>query len=248
MRGFQLLGAALVAVFAFGVLAAAASAAPTFLLAEWLLNGHPVVSELLVEISGELLLEDTKVPIIGKSMILCDGIGVGWVGPNSLGWGSELLSLAGVVISNVDLSGTSLDCTAQTGCETNTAVLVWPFGSEKEAVLDLMEETGQEPLFVVLGFGNIGWHITECLVFGVPQEDLCVAEPPVAGAASAVAQLTLEGTTLLASISRSLAELAELKLATCTQGGTGSGVVEGSAPVTLDAAEELTASSDELVA
>jgi hypothetical protein len=247
MRKFQLLGAALVAVFSFGVLASSASAVNTFLLAEWLLNGHPVVSELLVEISGELLLEDNKAPLIGKSMVLCSGLFDGWVGPHSLDWISEVLTLGGVAVSNVDLSGTSLDCTAQTGCETNTTVLVWPFGFPKETEVELLEGDTPTPIFIVLIFGNIGYHITECLVFGVPQEDLCVSEG-AAGVNTAAAELSLSGTTLVGTFSTAITELAGLALAKCTASGTNSGVVEGSGSFIPDAAEELTASSDELVA
>jgi hypothetical protein len=247
MRKFQLLGAALVAMFSFGVLASSASAVNTFLLAEWLVGGHPVVSELLVEISGELLLEDTKVPLIGKAMILCSGLFDGWVGPHSLDWISEILTLSGVAVSNVDLSGASLDCTPQTGCESNTPGLVWFFGLPKETEVELLEGDTPTPIFIDLIFGNFGFHYTECLVLGVPQEDLCVTEA-AAGETSAVVQLTLEGTTLLSSFSKEVTELVGVKLITCTVGGANSGVIEGSGVFIPDTAEELTASSDELVA
>jgi hypothetical protein len=251
MRKFQLLGAALVAVFSFGVLASSASAVNTFLLAEWLVGGHPVVSELLVEILGELLLEDNKVPVIGKSMVLCDGLFDGWVGPHSLDWISEVLDLENHAISNVDLSGLSLDCTPQTGCEANTLVLVWPFGLPKETEVELLEGDTPTPIFIVLIFGSIGYHITNCLVLGVPQEDLCVAEPNVnQGNSSAAAQLTLEGTTLLGMFSPAITALVGLENATCTTGGVNSGIVENPVGATFipDTAEELTASSDELSA
>ena len=58
MRKIQVLGVALLALFAFGALTAvSASAANTYLLAEWLLNGVAIgASETnLVEIDGTLL-------------------------------------------------------------------------------------------------------------------------------------------------------------------------------------------------
>jgi len=70
MRKIQLLGVAALALFAFGAFTAvSANAANTYLLALWLFNGANVETELLVEISGELLLEDTKA-ILGTAAMV----------------------------------------------------------------------------------------------------------------------------------------------------------------------------------
>ena len=118
MRKVQLLGLVLLALFAFGVFTASAMA--TTLLDEWLVGGAAVTTELLVEVEDELLLEDSKVPIIGKVDILCSVIYDGWIGPNSLDYLSEVLNLSGVALSGTPFIGESIDCTDQTGCETNT--------------------------------------------------------------------------------------------------------------------------------
>src|ERR1700683_4706672 len=122
MRKIRLLGITLLALCAFGALTAV-SASAAFLLAEWLVGGVLVNSELLVEISGELLLEDSKGVLGAPAMALCSLTFTGWIGPNSLGWVSEVLNLEGTIISNTPLTGESLSCAPQTGCEKNTAAL-----------------------------------------------------------------------------------------------------------------------------
>src|ERR1700691_2206326 len=100
MRKIQVLGVALLALFAFGALTAvSASATNTYLLAEWLLNGVAIglpANEInLVEIDGELLLEDTKAVLGSPAEVKCMGSLDGWVGLNSLGFTSEVLNTVG---------------------------------------------------------------------------------------------------------------------------------------------------------
>ena len=236
MRRIQLLGAALFALFAFGVLTTAPAMA-TMLLAEWLVNGTAVTTELLIEITGELLLEDSKGALGASAMILCSEIFDGWVGPNSLGWISEILNLSGVAISDTPLSGTALECTGQTACETNTAVLVWIFGLPAETEVLLLEQTGG-PFFDGLILKKFGWYVTDCLVLGISAEDECAA------AGATVTNFTLSGTTLVQSLSTAITELIGGETIPCTVGGTNTGESEGSGTVTLSGGGELTASSE----
>ncbi|MGC2374565.1 MAG: hypothetical protein WA484_11900 [Solirubrobacteraceae bacterium] len=241
MTRFGLVGAVLAVAFVSGVLVPVSASAVSFLLAEWLVNGSPVTSELLTETTGELLLEDSKAPFVGKASVLCSGILDGWIAPNSLGWISELLTLAGVAVSTTVLSGTALECTAQSGCETSTKPKVWFANLGWETEVELMED-GTEAFFVDLilphaGGGNPGWEITECLVLGVSITDECTA-------AESVAELKLEGTTLLEKFSKIFSELAGVKLANCSQGGTESGAIEGEDSVILGGGGELSVSSE----
>jgi hypothetical protein len=216
-----------------------ANPAPTkFLAAEWLVGGVAVTAELATETTGELLFEDTKATT-GKVAILCSGIFDGWVGPSSLGWVSEVLNLSGEAISTTPLTGLALECTAQEGCESSGAPKAWPVNLGWETEVDLMEQGGT--FFDVLtlphsGGGNPGWEF-ECLVIGIAVTDECTASQDVA-------QLTLEGTSLLDKTSAEFDESAEVKLATCSLGGEESGVVEGEGPIVLKAGGELTASSE----
>lgn len=238
-RRLGLLGAVFLAALAFGQVAPAL--AVTFLLAEWLVNGAPVTAELANETTGELLLEDNKAPLVGKTAVLCSGALMGWVGSNSLDWVTEMLTLAGVAVSTTPLTGTALECTSVTGCEAGTKPLVWLVGLGWSTEAELMED-GTENFFVDLflphtGGGNPGWEISECLVFGISQSDECTTP-------EAVSQFVSSGLESLAKFSTAFTELAGAKLATCMQGGAESGVIEGEDSITLNAGGELNMSSN----
>ncbi len=213
---------------------------PTFLLAEWLVGGTAVTTELLTETTSELLLEDTKVPLLGKAALLCSFILDGWVGPSSLDWISEILTLSGVAVSTTALSGTAVTCTNQENCEEP---LVWAVNLGWETELELMEDSGT--FFIDLikphsGGGSPGWEI-ECMksIIGTVTDECTAAE--------AGAELALEGTTLLGNFSAAFTELAGIKLANCTMGGTETGVVEGGGSFAVSGGGELTASSESAV-
>jgi len=239
MRKIQVVSLALVAVFALSALTAASASAVTTLLALWLVGGIEVTSELLVEINGSLLLEDNKVPVIGKAAVLCSGTFDGWIGPNSLDWVSEVLNTAEEPISNTKLVGLALECTAQTGCETNTVVLVWPVGLPYETEVELIEPTSG-PLFAVLFFPTqgtvLGYEISNCLVLSIAMEDECTSE-------KAAAELKLVGTKLFGVFSEASTLLAGEKLALCTQSKAETGIVEGEGEFLLLGGGEVSASS-----
>jgi hypothetical protein len=224
MRKLQLLGMALIAVFAVGVLtAASASAVPTFLLAEWLVNGTAVTSELSVEAVGTILLEDTAAT--GKPDIICSGKLDGTIGEDGLDVISEALTLGGVAVS-APLGAQALEtCTSSSGfCEEP---LVWPIGLPWTTLLELMEQgTPVEKFFVVLVGPSvpgtlIGWYV-QCMK-PLTVEDECTTE-------SAITRLTLDtgGTLLLAGFEEAFTELAGEKLALCSMGGGETGIVETS--------------------
>ncbi|HEY3970080.1 MAG TPA: hypothetical protein VGL79_01665, partial [Solirubrobacteraceae bacterium] len=129
MKKLYFIGLALLAVFAFSSVLVASASAETTLLAEWLFNGAAVTGTLATEISGEILLEDNKAPIIGKSDVSCSGILDGWVDANGLDIVSEVLTLTTKL--PVTLAGAGLLCSAGSGCEAATEVSpieVWPVG------------------------------------------------------------------------------------------------------------------------
>ena len=230
MRKIQVLGVALLALFAFGALTAvSASAVNTYLLAEWLLNGVAIgASETnLVEIDGTLLMEDTKAVLGSPAAIRCTGSFDGWVGPNSLGYISEILSAAEEPISTSPLTGLALTCTSETGCESNTAPLVYPVGLPWESEVELLEQSGEatnlrftDLLSTKASGGKLGWEIENCLVLGTSHEDECTAT-------EAAAELTLAaGPVLLGTFSKAITELTGQSLVTCTGSGGQTGVLE----------------------
>jgi len=215
MRRTHLLGLALLAIFAFSVVATATASAELFLLAQWLFNGGTILSELLVESPGELLLEDNKVPILVKAMVLCSGYLDGFVGPGSADLITELLNLTKEPISKTGLSGVALVCTNQENCPEP---LVWAVNLPWETELELHEDPGPEEDYVVLILGKPGWEV-ECM--GLGQVDTCTAETE--------GGFLLDNTTPTptALFSEEITELMGLKLANCTLGGPETGIVEG---------------------
>ena len=226
---------ALFALLAFGVLTAGSASAVTFLLAEWLVGGIAVATELASTTTGELLLEDTAL----KADVLCSGIFDGWVGPNSLDFISEVLTLAGISQGTM-LSGPGLECVAQTTCAGSPPPLIWAVNLPWESEAELMEDEGKT-FFVDLLFNtsNVGYEL-ECTVLGVKASDECAVS-------MTSAELSLEGATLLLRFSEAFTLLAEAKLATCTFAGGETGVIEDEGAFALTGGGELTASSEGVV-
>jgi hypothetical protein len=239
MRKLKVVGVALVALFAIGVVVASSASAVTFLLAGFLTTGGVSQPEGAISTTGELLLEDNKVPLLGHATILCSGILHGLIlgatEPSHIEILS-VLSLGNVAINTTPLVEEGLLCTNQANCPEP---LVWavhlPWLGELELVVD-----GTEEFFSVLilnsGAGNPGWEVN-CM--GASLTDTCEA-------AEGIAKQTNVAGGVEGEFSEAFTLLAGLPLATCSLGGIGSGVVasEGGAGLTtLDAGGTLTISS-----
>jgi hypothetical protein len=235
MKKSQIVFVALVAMFAFGALTVESASAATFLLALWLAKGVAVTEPLAVEAEGELTLEDVAGPAI-----LCSGMLDGWVGSESLGEISEVLELVThSLISKTQLVEPGLVCTNVKLCEEP---LVWLDNLPWQTEVELVEDAGTFFAVLILphpGGENPGWHIA-CMKNIIGTEDLC-------SFSERVAQLTLEGATLLASFSEAFRELTGAGTVNCTLGGAGTGLVISDTPfgaLRLVNGEELTASSE----
>ena len=230
MRKFHVLGLALVAVCAFGVLSAAGASALTFLLAEWLSSGNPITT-LLSETTGELALTETLDGIAINA--LCSGILDGFIGPNGADEITELLTLAGVAVSLTGLTGTAITCTNSANCGEP---LAWALNLPWLSLLVLMED-GTETFFADLLVsektgGTVAYEV-ECMSLGIA--DTCA----VSEAASKVENITEGVNTEFAD---AFTTLAGLKLANCEIAGTEAGVVEGLGILKSSEATALTAS------
>jgi hypothetical protein len=216
MKKHHVLGLALLAVFAFSaILAVSASAAET-LLAEWLINGASVTTLTSVTTEGKLLLEDEKVPIAGKVSVVCEGILDGSVGANGEDEITEVLNLEG---KKVESEATALSCPLQEACEE--AGKVWPAGLPWHTLLILVEEEIEAKLVVsfkdLIQQSTAGYNVL-CKVFGIAQEDKCVALGNSGGKVS-------NGATDVLLTAETIAPNGN-----CSLGGNGSGkiqVVEG---------------------
>ena len=116
LRKIQILGVALLALFALSTLvSASASAVLTFELALWLVNGADFVGALLVDATGELLFEN----LLNAASFDCSGELEGTVEAESLNlvtavWDLELLN----VIPELGSDGTGVLCTPLNICST----------------------------------------------------------------------------------------------------------------------------------
>lgn len=217
-----MMGVALAALFAFSATVAASASAVEFLLAEWLINGSPVTTTTASKSEGELELVDTKTSV-GEAKLLCSGVLDGTVGPNGEDSITELLSLSGTAISLTALSGTALTCTGDQNCGSPK---VWAVHLPWKTLLELMEDEGAS-FFVDLiesgTGGSPGWY-AECTVI-VKIEDECTG--------TAAVNMTNEAGGVDGLFEDPFNVLAGLKLATCTQGGAETGIVNGLGTTTV---------------
>jgi hypothetical protein len=98
MRNIQILAFTLFAICAFS-----ASAAMSASAGELLLNGAKITGEIPIQVTGEMLFEDMGAS--GIPDLLCSGIAVGHTVTGTLGFGTAVLTLAGVE------TGGTVECT-----------------------------------------------------------------------------------------------------------------------------------------
>jgi hypothetical protein len=219
MRKFYLLGLTLMSVFSFAVITAGSASALETLLADWVVGGVEVTGELLVEVDGEVSLQDLGA--VTAPVILCSGLLDGFLQENGQDLITEVLNLNNGGISLTALSGTALNCTTVSG--TCTEPLVWAVNLPWLTLLELLVippgGAGNEPFVILIssdGAGNPGWYV-ECMGF-LQGEDECTAPEGIA--------LVSNGeTNAEATFNEELRELAGIALATCTLGGAGMGHV-----------------------
>ena len=232
MRKFHVLGFALIAVFAIGVVSAATASALTFLLAEWLEAGGAITATLLAEIPGELSLSEKVLGVILNA--LCSGILVGDIGANGADDITELLNLEGGAISPTGLTGTAISCADTENCGE---ALAWAVNLPWLTQLELMEDEGT-PFFVDLltanGKGNPGYEV-ECMSSGLT--DTCEA-------AEAASKVEVIGTELNSEFTEAFTLLAGLSNPNCQVAGNGAGIVMGLGIIKGDGAGALTVSSE----
>jgi hypothetical protein len=200
MKKFQILGLALVAVFAFSAIAAASA----FAESEWLVGGAPIAAGKTVKVlsEGELKLCDHKGGLfLEEACVKCSGLNQGIVGPNKTDEVQEVTNLAG---TSKDIT----DCTNALNCPTPILVeadnLPWP----TEVYLN---GTEFRDLVGAAGVGKQPGYLVKC--FGI--EDLCEGHTSV----------RLENSGANDVLSTFEAPLTENS--NCTRGGNGEGLATG---------------------
>ena len=233
MKRLNILGIALVAVFAITVVVAATASAVEFLLALWLVGGVNVAANLATDLEGEFLFED-ELTLLGKVFMLCSGILDGTVGPESKDEITKFLTLGTLhtEIPTTVLTEPGWACTDQSGglCPEP---LFWaeklPWDTEAELMID-----GAETFFVDLFLAIAIYYI--CMGNGI--EDLCEFSE------LAVKLTNLAGGVVDNEFSDAFQTLTGLVLGNCTVGGAASVVIEGLGEQLLASGESLTVSSE----
>jgi hypothetical protein len=204
-----------------------------FLLALWLEASIPVSSILPVQGEGELELVSLNGGGLGVvSKVLCSIVEDGWIGPESLDFFSEQLTLSGVAIPKTELTGTALLCTNDQNC---TEPEVWPAKGGWETEAELAEVLGVGSFFVDLRF-NSGWYV-QCLVLGITVSESC-------SAAETAVELTNESNgTVDETFSDAFQQLTGLKLSNCSGGGSETGEANGLL-VVLESGVSISVSSE----
>jgi hypothetical protein len=198
MKKIQIVGLALVAVFAFGALLASAASAEPTLLAEWLILGSPVTVLTLYEKSSGFRIGDTS----NGSSLECSSSTVGSVGPNGEDELTEILSLGGTTVT---LSNPLL-CESNAVCEKSaTDVEVAPEDLPWHLLVFLMESNG-----TFLDEWISGGYSSSCLVLGLRITDECTFTDAVGEVSNVTGGVES-------------AEEALTPLGTCSIGGAGTG-------------------------
>ena len=214
--------------------ASVASAAVTFLLAEFLENTVGIGETILVEGSGELELENTKAPIVGNAAIKCSGILDGDIGVNGAGDVTEALSLSKELVNFTPLEERAELCSNVLNCESSR---VWPVGLPWLGQLELWEEASESG-FVILVVPNAGkvpgWYI-ECTDLGIKASEECTAPE-----SAAEARNVPSGVEVIDS--DAFTTLMELKLGLCSGNKEETAILTGSGVIVTSLAGPLTVS------
>jgi hypothetical protein len=206
MKKIHILGVAVVAMLAFGVVGAVSASAATL---QWLAEGKAIVAALASEAKGELLQETNNGAGLGIHVgYLCSGIFDGTVGPGAEENISGMFTLTGVTVT---LAAPILNCVVDQNC---TEPEVSPVNFPWLGHLELMG-TEAAPLFLDAlesgGQGSPGWEIT-CLILGTTVTEVCTG----GGGANLTNDVA----------EKDVLAIFEDEVFNCSIGGNGTGLVE----------------------
>jgi hypothetical protein len=203
MRKIQIIGLALVAMFAFGAIAASSALAAE----EWVVDNVAAAGPVAVQTTGTVLLTDLNVPALKEAVtVTCQGILDGTVTTAGKDEITEVLNSAGTEKIG-ELGGKALLCNNEAKqCEHSTEVEVFVEKLNWTSQLTLSGtewiDTTSTPAYEVI-----------CLILLIPNVDLCE------GVVAAKLENDAGEMDVLASINAQNA-------ATCTQSGGLTGDIE----------------------
>jgi hypothetical protein len=153
---------------------------------------------------------------VGAATVDCKGAFDGTVGTEGKDEITELLNAAGEKISSTPLTGLGLSCTILSVCETARGATVWPVGLPWKTQLELSGTEVLDNAISEVGPKVLGYEL-ECFVIGTKTIDECTQ---ALGASLIENMLNGAENDLLGIFN-------EVGTGNCTQGGAGSGDLEG---------------------
>jgi hypothetical protein len=160
MKKSEIVWLVLVTAFASSVIATAVASAETTLLAEWLDGGASITALASTETTEILSLNDTS----NGSVVFCELVLEGSVGPNGEGEITELLTTGGVAVTLT----APLLCKRGAVCEESaTDIEASPEGLPFHTLLFLAENGSFLDLIIKASFNMT------CLVLGIKISDEC---------------------------------------------------------------------------
>jgi hypothetical protein len=212
MRKINILGLALVAVFAFGAVAVSAAFAEEAL---WLLNGNDITTAISSEAKGTLWLTDLSAPF-GAVMVVCNGSFDGTVGPGMEDEITAVLNsnkeLVAGTVAGQDLILCGFLAEQHGACKTTPEADVETVGLPWKTLVELNTAgTGFVDL-ITSASGKVGYRVTcKNVLEGETTDECTVAE--------GVSELTNVETGVLGIFK-------EANTGSCTASGSKSGDVE----------------------
>jgi len=160
MKSYRSIGVLLLVAFAVSAILVASASAEEISPAAWLANGEAITSSLAATVTGEVIIEDTKV----GAGVTCSMSIDGTVGAGGEGTITAILSLSG---TEVTLSAPLL-CKSHKSCEEGTDVEVAP---EKLPWTTAVDVSSSGTFLEIISAPT--FYVT-CLVLGFKTSDECV--------------------------------------------------------------------------
>lgn len=202
MLRIRIIGLALVATFAFSAMVAASASALV-----WELNGAKLEASMETTSTGELELEDSKVPLVGATAVKCKGTDKGTVNIEGKDTITEIKATECKPVKG--------------GCESEVtaAAVHLPWDTQLVTVENAKKEKEVRDEIKSSGAGTPGWAVTCKTALG-KKTDTCEGESSVGIDNVTEGEHAGDVAALFEAVTHE-------KPATCTEGGAKSGFVTG---------------------
>ena len=184
-------GLILIVAGAFSAFTNTSAFALTFELANWLENGALIEANKAATTEGELLFEN----VLNGAAFLCSGKFDGTVGANGAAEITEVLTLSGAKLTELDETGATngIVCTSVKLC---TGEEIWYVNLPFKLELMLDTEGGFYDLIIKNAAGRLPAFFLLCTVLGIDATELCEMAEGAFGAFGEVSNAAVDVETL----------------------------------------------------